>query len=501
MKPSRNRYKLFTPLSLATLLLLLSGCAGVPWVSGENTQPELYEETDTPPTGEPPLAEYVQSNDEPYVLIGRMILPEGQFQDGGLLISDGKIVQIWEGEIPSNLEDIAQINTHCVIMPGFIDLHNHVAYNFLPLWQTDPAWPNRYAWAKNSRYKKEVSKPYGAAKRDDDLFDEMNKWGEIRGLVGGVTSILGAGSTAGAGILARNIDQKTLGADRVRTNVGDVHQFGCSRGKPLCPEQHEKVQELIDSFDGNISAIFFHLAEGVDQQSRDEFQWLEANDLLRPQVVITHGTALTRAEFDKMATQNMSLIWSPRSNYLLYGDTTDVIAARDAGVKVALAPDWSPSGSDNVLGEIRYVWNKNASDFNSAFTPRDLIAMTTSTPAEIVGLKDRLGVIKVGATADLLVLEKLADDPYSSVVQSDERHVRLVTVNGVPLYGFPSWLSALAVDDAETINIRGRARAIDTTVDTQGKVRKSTETFSQIRALLESAYAPFGELPWLVTQP
>ncbi len=60
-----------------------------------------------------------------------------------------------------------------------------------------------------------------------------------------------------------------------------------------------------------------------------------------------------------MAAHGVNLIWSPRSNLELYGSTADVAAAKAAHVKIALAPDWSPTGSDGLLAELNYAaaWN------------------------------------------------------------------------------------------------------------------------------------------------
>ena len=43
--------------------------------------------------------------------------------------------------------------------------------------------------------------------------------------------------------------------------------------------------------------------------------------------------------------------------------TTDVLAARAAGVRICLGADWSPSGSKNLLGELKVadLWNKPSS--------------------------------------------------------------------------------------------------------------------------------------------
>jgi len=47
------------------------------------------------------------------------------------------------------------------------------------------------------------------------------------------------------------------------------------------------------------------------------------------------------------------MVWSPFSNLLLYGGTSDIARARNEGVLIALGPDWSPSGSKNLLGELK----------------------------------------------------------------------------------------------------------------------------------------------------
>ena len=50
------------------------------------------------------------------------------------------------------------------------------------------------------------------------------------------------------------------------------------------------------------------------------------------------------------------MVWSPLSNLLLYGATARVDAAKRAGVRIGLGSDWSPSGSKNLLGELKVAW-------------------------------------------------------------------------------------------------------------------------------------------------
>ncbi len=53
-----------------------------------------------------------------------------------------------------------------------------------------------------------------------------------------------------------------------------------------------------------------------------------------------------------MAGNGVGLIWSPRSNITLYGDTARVTIASRLGVNIALGTDWMPSGSMNLLREL-----------------------------------------------------------------------------------------------------------------------------------------------------
>jgi hypothetical protein len=94
---------------------------------------------------------------------------------------------------------------------------------------------------------------------------------------------------------------------------------------------------------GKIDLLLIHVAEGApgDMESTTEFRALQGVGLLGPKTAIIHGVALGADEFLEMAKSGTALIWSPRSNFELYGFTADVAAAVNANLMVALAPDWS----------------------------------------------------------------------------------------------------------------------------------------------------------------
>ena len=71
------------------------------------------------------------------------------------------------------------------------------------------------------------------------------------------------------------------------------------------------------------------------------------------ETVVIHGTGMDQSQFNKMGTTGAGLVWSPFSNLVLYGDTTDVVAADNAGITISIAPDWGPSGTKNNLHELK----------------------------------------------------------------------------------------------------------------------------------------------------
>jgi 5-methylthioadenosine/S-adenosylhomocysteine deaminase len=131
-----------------------------------------------------------------------------------------------------------------------------------------------------------------------------------------------------------------------------------------------------------LHAFLIHLSEGghQDASAAREFVMLKGRGLLVPGVALIHGGGLQPANFVEMAAHGVSLIWSPRSNLELYGSTADVAAAKAAHVKIALAPDWSPTGSDGLLAELNYAAAWNDTQNPHLFSDRELVAMATSSP-------------------------------------------------------------------------------------------------------------------------
>ena len=106
------------------------------------------------------------------------------------------------------------------------------------------------------------------------------------------------------------------------------------------------------------------------------------------------------------------------SNLLLYGGTADIAAALAAGVRIGIGSNWSPSGSKNLLGELKVAWL--VAEQIGGLAKHDIVAMATRTGARILGWGMALGTLEPGKRADLLVVKGSSADPYDQLIRAKE---------------------------------------------------------------------------------
>ena len=173
------------------------------------------------------------------------------------------------------------------------------------------------------------------------------------------------------------------------------------------------------------------------------------------------GVALDEDSFVEMSKSNVGLIWSPRSNLELYGETVDIRTALKTGVTIAIAPDWSPTGSDGLLSELNYAAAWNSAQRSTDFLLMDeLLRMATINAAKLTRLDRRLGVLKEGFLADLIVLQG------SSATQSVPEDIDLVMIDGKAVYGDPNLMkNFVKIDELENLEICGVKKIVTFSVD------------------------------------
>ncbi len=419
-----------------------------------------------------------------YALGGTVLAPWGPMQ-GYVLVKDEAIVGLVSSRdaVPCGA---TVVDTGGVISPGLVDLHNHVAYDFMGPWAPPHLYSNRYQWQNDASYAAAVKTPYNAVKNAGHLC-QAQKFGELRALMGGTTTIQGSIGYSCQNGWVRNVESYVFCQDAIRQNV-----------LPVTGLTATDAAKLIAQFDaGTTKAYLVHLAEGTDDASRAELDHLRALGLVRKEVVAIHGTALTPAQLAEMGQAGMKLVWSPQSNLGLYGATTNVPAALAAGVKVALAPDWTLSGTNNLLAELKVADRINKEQWGGLLSDAQLVAMATTTPAEIASLGEKVGRIAPGFAADLVVVRANGKAPLRALIEAQQADVLLTVVAGQPMYGEPSTLSTLGVTGFDTLSVCGQPRGLlvrDGTVASGG-----AETLADVtNALLSDGVTPWplgGQCP------
>src|SRR5262249_34995566 len=159
--------------------------------------------------------------------------------------------------------------------------------------------------------------------------------------------------------------------------------------------------------------------EGTDAAARREFREFRAHQYLRKGVSVIHGVALAPDQILELAAGKVGFIWSPHSNFILYGKTADVMTAIGAGMTVAIGPDWSPTGSAGMIEELGVAYRHARDTLGGAIADATLVQMATINPARLANINAQLGSIEPGKIADFLVMKRRGATAYQSLLSGN----------------------------------------------------------------------------------
>jgi len=429
---------------------------------------------------------------------GRIVVMDEAFTmipRGVLYIDQGSIVAAQDAAAPAppGFASIPVVDTGGTLFPGLIELHNHLAYNALSLWAVPKRYGNRDQWSGTDEYRKLISGPMQVLGKTPELLPALIRYVEGKCLLGGVTTSQGVQLYSNQGIrrfyrgIVRNVEQTDEAAlPEAATRVDDIE----ARDAKLF------LARLLKQ-----SCFLLHLSEGVDAAARQHFLALQISGeewAISTQLAGIHSTGLSAADFDIMAARRGAMVWSPLSNLLLYGDTAKIAAAKAAGVRMGIGSDWSPSGSKNLLGELKVARLVSQAQ-GGVFSDREIVSMATRQAASVLQWDKVLGTLEAGKRADLLVVGGKSGDPYAALLQAKETAIRLVMINGVARYGTSSLMGALGAA-GEGIRVGGLSRMVFLQQATADPVMSATP-LGQARDALMDAFHRMPELARKLEQP
>ncbi|HXK20170.1 MAG TPA: amidohydrolase family protein, partial [Polyangiaceae bacterium] len=373
-----------------------------------------------------------------------------------------------------------------ILTPGFINLHDHLGYaGTPPLEHPGELYEHRNDWRLGLHGHAPL--PFKGGASTAQVLAQ-----ELRMLMGGATSIVGAGGRRGflrnlelpaqtEGLLPGVIRAETFPLDDADGNVdGAACTFG---DHPISATVAAQAQ-----------AFVAHVGEGTNEQAADELACaLGSLNLLGENSAVVHAMALSRRAATELARRGASVVWSPRSNIDLYGSTAPVALLASLGVHISLGTDWLASGSMNLLRELSCAQKYDDEVLGGYFDGFQLLRMVTESPAWALGLEHRFGALEPGLPGDVAVFaERSAEagaDPYASVVHAAPGDVKLVLRQGQPLYGASELVNAFeGGQGCEELDVCGVAQR----VCAQG----TGLSLAEIRAAGEAVYPLFScEIP------
>ena len=412
---------------------------------------------------------HTSGNGTGLLLVGSVLGPNKVWENGGVFLDASGVIQCVGCACLTEYGDAPRIACNgASISPGLINTHDHMGWmGGDPYIATeageDPLlrYEHRHDWRKGKRGHPKISQSKG-----EHQGAKSQRWGEMRFALGGTTSINGSGSVDG---FLRNLDRgnamEGLNADAVEYETfplgdssGTLRSEGCDYSLPNASEISAE------------SAFTPHVSEGIDIEARNEFLCLSTDahggvDALNANTAIIHGVGVDASDVQLMAADGMKLIWSPRSNISLYGDTAPVTLYHRLGVPIAIGTDWVLSGSMNTNRELACADFLNTNYYDGFFSYQDLWAMATINGAKAMNMDAHLGILSTGKVADIAIFMRNGLGPYEAVVKGNPEDVALVLRGGDVLSGDENLAGALN-NECDALNVCGIAKLICTQTET-----------------------------------
>jgi cytosine/adenosine deaminase-related metal-dependent hydrolase len=489
------------------MLALLAGCEGRPF----GRDGGALDAGPLPDTGPLPL----ESEPSPppaierpgiggFLLRGTVLAPDRVIDPGEVLVVGPDIVCVSErcAGVPG-AESVTVIRTNGIISPGLVDAHNHLTYDFLPEWVGGQLYGNRYRWSDVTSYEDHI-RPFSDGRNLNERICPGAKWGELRSIIHGTTTVQGQSANRSClDRLARNADHyHRLGHDHLRTTITsprditdeDAASLVASFTDPSAPTTRYAVH-MCEGVAGDSIELEFDSFAGRDPRENRHagISLLAAPDgAYRGTGLLIHSMILTDAQLMEARDTDAHVVWSPSSNLVLYGATAPIARMLELGLNVGLGPDWTLSGEDEMLSEMRVAHAYGQSEGIAALTPERVWQMATQGSADAVGLGDVIGALRVGTRADVAVFARRAVDPFRAVLDSRAEDVRLVLVDGLAYYGDLELEGAGANGRCDVLDACGRSKFLcvagtpGSTADGAGADETLDDVRAQLLAILET---------------
>lgn len=343
-----------------------------------------------------------------------------------------------------------------VLMPGLINTHTHVAMTLQRGSGDDVElmpWLNNIVW------------PFEALQSDEDI-EAGARLGIAEMLLGGTTTFvdmywsetfvakavcdMGIRALLGESCLEGRMDSFEVNlpalVEAANASQGLVEAVVAPHAPYTCPPAI--LHRCVELAEKHNLSLMIHLAETLaEQQTIRELydatptEYLDSCGIIKPSTTLAHGVYLSAQDIEIIKSRGASVAHNPQCNMKISSGVAPVPSLLAEGVNCGLGTDGVCSNNDlDMWDEMRTAsfLHKLTSQSPTTMPAYEVLRMATIGGAKAIGHAGELGVIALGALADIIVVDtsrphyRPHHDLISSLVYCGKAaDVELVMVNGV----------------------------------------------------------------------
>ncbi|KRQ87492.1 5-methylthioadenosine/S-adenosylhomocysteine deaminase [Caloramator mitchellensis] len=375
---------------------------------------------------------------------------------GYVLIEDSLINLVEEGEYTGEREGLEIIDGKgCVALPGLINCHTHIPMTLLrgygeglPLmrWLNEKIWPFEMKLNSEDIYAGALLGMIEMVKSGTTSFVDMYfmedaiakacKNANLRGFLG--SPMIGD-------FWKQQIDESIALFGKYKDDELVNVLIAPHSPYTLSMEALKQAGEVARKY--NIP-IHIHIAETMDEVKiiSDKYNTTpakvceEAGIFENNRTIAAHCVHFNDEDIDMVSKYDFTAVYNPQSNMKLASGIAPVVKMINKGVNVAIGTDGASSNNNlNLIEEMQTAsyLQKLSNNDATALSAYETLKLATVNAAKAVGMEDRLGKIKKGYLADIILIDfgkphmNPPTDVYSNIVFSAQGgDVRTVIVNG-----------------------------------------------------------------------
>lgn len=227
-------------------------------------------------------------------------------------------------------------------------------------------------------------------------------------------------------------------SDRIKFVLSPHAIYTCSTKLLEQVRDEAKSRNMLKQIHASESAN--EIKNSIKDFGKRPIEYLSDIGFLDDKTILAHCVRANDKEMDIIKSKGSSIVTNPASNMKLGNGFAPVPTMLNKGINVCLGTD--SAASNNTLNMFREMGifsliHKGVQE-DSTLLPSDTVIDTaTINPAKAVGMEGKLGEIKEGAIADLVLIDlnKISLFPHNNIVSSLSNSANGSEVNSVMIDG------------------------------------------------------------------